>query len=51
MNTAPSKLNLAEWDDRYEQLQRGGLREPSYRRAAAAARRPRKRSPAATIAV
>jgi hypothetical protein len=30
MNTAPRKLNLDEWDDRYEQLRRDGLREPAY---------------------
>jgi hypothetical protein len=30
MNNAPRKLNLAEWDNRYEQLQRAGLREPGY---------------------
>jgi hypothetical protein len=30
MNTAPRKLNLDEWDDRYEQLRREGLREPGY---------------------
>ena len=30
MNTAPRKLNLDEWDDRYEQLRRDGLREPGY---------------------
>jgi hypothetical protein len=30
MNTAPHKLNLDEWDERYQQLRRDGLREPSY---------------------
>jgi len=30
MNTAPRKLNLDEWDGRYEQLRRDGLREPAY---------------------
>ncbi len=30
MNTSPRKLNLDEWDDRYEQLRRDGLREPGY---------------------
>jgi len=30
MNTAPRKLNLDEWDDRYEQLRRDGLRESGY---------------------
>src|ERR1035441_8354394 len=30
MNAAPRKLNLDEWDDRYEQLRRDGLREPGY---------------------
>jgi benzoyl-CoA reductase/2-hydroxyglutaryl-CoA dehydratase subunit BcrC/BadD/HgdB len=30
MNTAPRKLNLNEWDDRYAQLRRDGLREPGY---------------------
>jgi hypothetical protein len=28
MNPAPRKLNLDEWDERYEQLCRDGLREP-----------------------
>ena len=30
MNTSPRKLNLNEWDDRYEQLRRDGLRESGY---------------------
>jgi hypothetical protein len=30
MNLAPCKLNLDEWDDRYEQLRQNGLREPGY---------------------
>jgi hypothetical protein len=30
MNTAPRKLNLDEWDARYEQLRRSGLPEPAY---------------------
>ena len=30
MNTAPRKLNLAEWDDRYAELHSHGLREPAY---------------------
>lgn len=30
MNAAPRKLNLDEWDNRYEQLCRSGLREPAY---------------------
>ena len=30
MNTLPRKLNLDEWDDRYQQLRRDGLREPAY---------------------
>jgi hypothetical protein len=30
MNPAPRKLNLDEWDERYEQLCRDGLREPGY---------------------
>ena len=30
MKTAPRKLNLDEWDDRYAQLRRDGLREPGY---------------------
>jgi hypothetical protein len=30
MNTLPRKLNLDQWDDRYEQLRRDGLREPGY---------------------
>ncbi len=30
MNTSPRKLNLDEWDDRYEQLRRDGLRETGY---------------------
>ena len=30
MNAAPRKLNLDEWDDRYEDLCRDGLREPNY---------------------
>ena len=30
MNTSPRKLSLDEWDDRYEQLRRDGLREPGY---------------------
>jgi len=30
MNTAPRKLSLAEWDDRYVQLTRAGLKEPAY---------------------
>ncbi len=30
MNTAPRKLSLDEWDGRYEQLRRDGLREPVY---------------------
>ena len=30
MNTSPRKLSLDEWDDRYEQLRRDGLREPAY---------------------
>jgi len=30
MNTSPRKLNLDEWDGRYEQLRRDGLREPGY---------------------
>ncbi len=30
MNTAPRKLNLDEWDDRYEQLRRNGLSELNY---------------------
>ena len=30
MNTSPRKLNLDEWDDRYEQLRRDGLREAGY---------------------
>ncbi|HEX7617242.1 MAG TPA: 2-hydroxyacyl-CoA dehydratase family protein [Verrucomicrobiae bacterium] len=30
MNVAPRKLSLDEWDDRYDQLRRDGLREPGY---------------------
>jgi hypothetical protein len=30
MNAAPCKLNLAAWDERYDQLCRDGLREPDY---------------------
>jgi hypothetical protein len=30
MNDAPRKLTLDEWDDRYAQLRRDGLREPDY---------------------
>jgi hypothetical protein len=30
MNAAPRKLTLAEWDHRYDQLVRGGLREADY---------------------
>ena len=30
MNDAPRKLNLDQWDARYEKLRRGGLREPAY---------------------
>lgn len=30
MNLSPRKLSLNEWDDRYEQLRRDGLREPGY---------------------
>ena len=30
MNASPRKLNLDEWDGRYEQLSRDGLREPAY---------------------
>ena len=30
MNAAPRKLSLDEWDGRYEQLRRDGLREPAY---------------------
>ena len=30
MSPAPRKLSLDEWEDRYEQLRRDGLREPSY---------------------
>lgn len=30
MSTAPRKLTLEQWDDRYEQLRRAGLREPPY---------------------
>jgi len=30
MNAGPRKLSLAEWDERYTQLQRTGLREPAY---------------------
>jgi len=30
MNALPGKLNLSEWDDRYEQLRAGGLSEPAY---------------------
>jgi hypothetical protein len=30
MNTAPRKLNLDEWDERYGQLRRDGLRERNY---------------------
>ena len=30
MNVAPRKLDLSGWDDRYEELQRNGLREPAY---------------------
>jgi hypothetical protein len=30
MNSAPRQLNLDQWDDRYEQLRRDGLREPAY---------------------
>ena len=30
MNTPPEKLTLDEWDARYEQLRRDGLREPAY---------------------
>ena len=51
MNASPRKLNLDEWDDRYEQLRRDGLREPGLRRAAAASCRPRKGFPAGAIAV
>ena len=28
MNTAPRKLNLSAWDERYDQLRHAGLREP-----------------------
>ncbi len=30
MNEKPKKISLAAWDERYETLRRGGLREPSY---------------------
>jgi len=30
MTTAPQKISLAQWDDRYEQLCRNGMREPAY---------------------
>jgi hypothetical protein len=30
MNIAPRKLSLAEWDERYAQLTRAGLKEPGY---------------------
>ncbi|MBU4460672.1 MAG: 2-hydroxyacyl-CoA dehydratase family protein [Verrucomicrobia bacterium] len=30
MNARPARLSLDEWDGRYEELRRGGLREPSY---------------------
>jgi hypothetical protein len=30
MNAAPRKLSLAEWDERYTQLRRAGLKEPAY---------------------
>ncbi len=30
MNAPPRKLNLAQWDARYAQLRRDGLREPAY---------------------
>jgi hypothetical protein len=30
MISLPRKLNLDQWDDRYEQLRRNGLREPAY---------------------
>ncbi|MGD0411876.1 MAG: 2-hydroxyacyl-CoA dehydratase family protein [Verrucomicrobiota bacterium] len=30
MNEAPRKLSLDQWDGRYEQLRRDGLREPAY---------------------
>ena len=30
MNIAPRKLSLAEWDERYAQLARAGLKEPGY---------------------
>jgi len=30
MNALPRKLSLSEWDERYEQLRRAGLREPAY---------------------
>ena len=30
VNTLPRKLTLEEWDDRYAQLRRAGLREPAY---------------------
>ena len=30
MTIAPRKLSLAEWDDRYDQLVRAGLKEPGY---------------------
>ena len=30
MNTPPRKLSLDQWDGRYEQLRRDGLREPAY---------------------
>ena len=30
MNAAPRKLNLEQWDARYEKLRRDGLREPAY---------------------
>jgi benzoyl-CoA reductase/2-hydroxyglutaryl-CoA dehydratase subunit BcrC/BadD/HgdB len=30
MNSTPRKLNLSAWDERYEQLRRDGLCEPTY---------------------
>ena len=30
MTAAPRKLNLSEWDERYAELRRAGLREPDY---------------------
>src|SRR5271167_2530951 len=30
MNATPHKLDLSGWDERYDELRRGGLREPAY---------------------